>query len=79
MYFMKVLSGTQQTKNTYQYCHKCNTRFNVTNYQLSCRLHRPNKNGKCRDCHTYLTNMNNCYHIITPSLYQRLLNFLKLK
>ena len=76
---MKVLTGTQKNTDLYQYCHKCNTRFNVTNYRLSCRLHRLDKNGKCQDCKSYLTTVHNCYHIIPPSLYKRLLNFLKLK
>ena len=73
---MKVLTGTQKKTDLYRYCYKCKTRFNVINYSFSCRLHRLDKNGKCQDCESYLTNTHDCYHIITPPLYKRLLNFL---
>ena len=78
MYFFQVLTGTQK-KDLYHTCYKCDTQFSINNYNFSCRVHRHNKKGKCIDCISYLTKAHHCYHIIKPSIFQRIINFLKLK
>ena len=61
MYFTDIMIGTQ--RNTYSKCKKCNDRFKINNYRTACRVHKTDKNGKCKDCHSFLPIAHNCYHV----------------